>query len=615
MLNFIKQYGCARTMGSWVLAGASVMVLSACGGGGSSRSVVPASVAAVAPEAPLLSLAPGAIKNFHFSWPDVAKETGYRLLENPDGVSGYAQVASIPADAESHDLGVFLPGRVNASYILQACNSVGCSDSSAVFVDGSLVQAVGYLKASNSDISDVFGYSVSVSGDGGTLAVGAYNEDSNATGINGSQSDNSTSNSGAVYVFVKDGANWSQQGYVKAAMPDVSDLFGWSVALSGDGNTLAVGAYREDGSIAAINGNEADNGAIDSGAGYIFVRSGTDWSQQAYIKASNADAGDRFGYILSLSADGNRLAVGAYAEDSDATGVGGAEDNNNSSNSGAAYVFQRSGTDWSQQAYIKASAGDSTDFFGINVALSGDGDTLAVGTHREDSDASGIDGAQDNNNTSNSGAAYIFAETAGIWSQQAYIKSSNPEFGDSFGQRLALSGDGNTLAVGATQEDSNATGIDGGQDDNSIDNSGAVYVFGRTGITWSQEAYLKPSNTQLEGGFGSNVALSGDGNTLAVAASLERDGATGINPVTGETVVFESGAVYLFSRSAGLWTETAYIKSTNTGREDRFGTSISLAADAGTLAVGAYLEDSSSVGIGGVQENDDALNAGAVYLY
>ena len=189
-----------------------------------------------------------------------------------------------------------------------------------------------YLKASNTDADDSFGRSVSLSGD--TLAVGVYVEDSSATGVNGSQSDNSLSNSGAVYIFTRSGRTWSRQAYLKASNTDAGDLFGYSVSLSG--SRLAVGAIYEDSSATGVNGSQSDNSAIDSGAVYIFTRSGTTWSQQAYLKASNTDASDEFGSSVSLS--GDTLAVGADWEDSSATAVNDNQNDNSAGRSGAVYV-------------------------------------------------------------------------------------------------------------------------------------------------------------------------------------------------------------------------------------------------------------------------------------
>ena len=185
----------------------------------------------------------------------------------------------------------------------------------------------------------MFGRSIALSGDGDTLAVGAPLEDSNTTVIGGNQADNSATYSGAVYVFTRSGTTWSQQAYVKASNTDASDRFGVSVALSGDGDTLAVGAYEERSNATGINGNQADNSAGDSGAVYVFTRSGTTWSQQAYVKASNTDASDEFGVSVALSGDGTTLAVGAYLEGSNATGIGGNQADNSAIRSGAVYLY------------------------------------------------------------------------------------------------------------------------------------------------------------------------------------------------------------------------------------------------------------------------------------
>ena len=140
-------------------------------------------------------------------------------------------------------------------------------------------------------------------------------------------------------------------------------------------------------------------------------------------------------------------------------------------------MFTRAADAWKQQAYVKASNTDAEDRFGWSVALSGDGDTLAVGALFEDSAASGVGGGQADNTATNSGAAYVFTRAAGIWKQQAYVKASNTGGSDWFGQSLALSGDGDTLAVGAVYEDSAATGIGGDQADNTASHAGAVYVY------------------------------------------------------------------------------------------------------------------------------------------
>ncbi|GKS62748.1 hypothetical protein YTPLAS72_00520 [Nitrospira sp.] len=306
-----------------------------------------------------------------------------------------------------------------------------------------------YVKASNTESDDWFGTNIAVDGD--TLVVGARFEDSAATGINGNQADNSAPDSGAVYVFTRTGGIWSQQAYVKAANTEAGDEFGSWVAIAGD--TLVVGAPREDSAATGINGNQADNSAPDSGAVYVFTRTGGVWSQQAYVKAGNTGLDHRFGSHVAV--DGDTLVVGDPGEDS-----------------GMAYVFSRTNEVWSQQASVKGSNTELGDRFGVHVALSGD--TVLVSAGGEASAATGINGNQADNSAPDSGAVYVFTRVGGVWSQQAYVKASNAEAGDRFG---IIAVDGDTLAVGAIEERSAATGINGNQADNNASDSGAVYLF------------------------------------------------------------------------------------------------------------------------------------------
>jgi hypothetical protein len=485
-----------------------------------------------------------------------------------------------------------------------------------VFERGSAVleQAV-YGKASNAGAGDFFGFSVALSGD--TLAVGARGEASAATGVNpaSGQADNRATYAGAVYVFVRSGTTWTQQAYLKAFNADAYDQFGVSVALSGD--TLAVGAYGEASAATGVNpaSGQADNSASEAGAVYVFVRSGTTWTQQAYLKASNAGAYDSFGISVALA--GNTLAVGANGEDSAATGINPAsgQADNTASIAGAVYVFVRSGTTWTQQAYLKASNAGAGDNFGWPVAVSGD--TLAVGAYSEASAATGVNPAsgQADNSANSAGAVYVFVRSGATWTQQAYLKASNAGADDSFGRSVALSGD--TLAVGAPFEASAATGVNpaSGQADNSAGNAGAVYVFVRSGTTWTQQAYLKASNAGAGDYFGASVALSE--NTLAVGAEGEASAANGVNPPSGQAnnTASGAGAVYVFVRSATTWTQQAYLKASNAGAGDIFGYSVALSGD--TLAVGAYDEASAATGVNPAtgQADNTAYAAGAVYVF
>jgi len=254
--------------------------------------------------------------------------------------------------------------------------------------------------------------------------------------------------------------------------------------LSADGATLAVGARGEDGATTGINGDEMGNTAINSGAVYMFTRDGGGvWTQQAYVKASNTDGDDQFGASVTLADNGATLGVGASGEDSAASGINGDETNNTVTDSGAIYAFtQDDGGAWTQQAYIKASHLDADDFFGFSVVLSNDGTMLATGVRGEDSAATGVNGDESDNSATNSGAVYMFTrDSDDTWTELAYLKASNADVADFLGRSVALSDPGATLvvAVGAGGEDSIATGVNGDETDNNAESSGAAYVFER----------------------------------------------------------------------------------------------------------------------------------------
>ena len=557
--------------------------LAACGGGGGP--------ATEAPPAPELKMQPQAVKTLHFTWNDVEGETEYRLQENPDGVSGFNTVATLDADSVEQDWSIFLPDRVNARYLLQACNAAGCSDSNEVSLDAAaLTQAIGYLKAGNAGGDDRFGHAIAVSGDGTTLAVGAAFEDSAMTGViqgEGNAQDDDAPDSGAVYVFVRDGTQWRQQAYIKASNGESEDYFGVSVAISDDGQQLVVGASGEDGNGVA---GQNDNSMSGSGAVYVFTRNAAAWSQSAYLKASSPDQQDYFGRALALSGDGGTLAVGAYGQ----------------VYSGAAYVFIQSVNGWVQQAHVEPSNMEVGDLFGSSLALSENGNLLAVGAPEEDGDGSD----PDNNAASGAGAVYVFQRQGSGWSQEAYIKAEattnlfqDSIAGDHFGAAVALSASGNRLAVGAQYEDSVF---------DTTPDSGAVYVFDRYAlaaniVSWEQQAYIKPlAAIESEDRFGGALSLSADGRTLAVGVNGEDSSSIGLNGDESDNSRQQSGAAYLFKEEQGEWSQKAYIKASNTAEVDVFGASIALSADGSVLAIGAGEEDGEQDAIGG---------SGAVYLY
>lgn len=447
---------------------------------------------------------------------------------------------SVAVSGDTVVVGAYLEGSdatgINGN---QANNSARASGAAYVFTrTGTTWTQQAYLKASNTEGDDYFGHSVAVAGD--TVVVGAPGEDSNATGVNGDQTDNSALQAGAAYVFTRVGTTWTQQAYLKASNGGEVDGFGSSVAVSGD--TVVVGAPYEASNAIGINGNGGDNSAFQAGAAYVFTRNGKTWTQQAYLKASNTDAGDRFGYSAAVS--GDTVGVGADLESSYATGVNGDQANNFSTQSGAVYVFTRSGTTWTQQTYLKASNTGGNDQFGWSVAVSDN--TMVVGARNEDSN--GFNGNQDNNSARDSGAAYVFKRSGTTWTQKAYLKASNARASDYFGTSVAVSG--GTIVVGAYGEDSNATGVNGGQADSSAMDSGGAYIFVDSGTTWTQRAYVKASNTGAGDWFGYSVAISGE--TVIVGAYGEDSKATGVDGDGVDNSTANAGAAYIIAVSGSV---------------------------------------------------------------
>ncbi|MFM8270513.1 MAG: IPT/TIG domain-containing protein, partial [Pseudomonadota bacterium] len=499
-----------------------------------------------------------------------------------------------------------------------------------------------YIKAPNAGANDQFGRAAVISGD--TLVVGADFEDSDQTTItNGTtaSSNNNRTDSGAVYIYQRTGSIWTQEAYIKAPNADASDLFGYiPSALSG--NTLVVGAYAEDSNQTTItNGTTgSSNNDLDaSGAVYVFRRinsggNNTSWVQEAYIKSPNSDAQDYFGFAVGIS--GDLLVVGAPNEDSNQTTITNstsASSDDTSTDSGAVYVFWRTSSNWTQEAYIKASNGDSGDCFGKSIGISGD--TLVVGSDYEDSSQTTITNgpsASTDNTLLNSGAAYVFKRTSSGWIQEAYLKASNAGSGDSFagffrGARVS----GDRIVLGAPFEDSNQLTITNGttasSNDSSID-SGAAYVYKRSTAGWAQEAYLKPSNSDPGDNFGRSVDISGD--AIVVGAWKEASNQTTITNGTfasSDNSAPNSGAAYVFRGNSGAWTQEAYLKASNGesgvagtlttwGVGDQFGLFTSISGD--TIAVGSWHEDSNQTTItnGPTASSDNSLpDSGAVYVF
>jgi hypothetical protein len=466
---------------------------------------------------------------------------------------------------------------------------------------GWVPKSVTYIKASNTAKYNGFGYFLALSADGNTLAVGDPTESSSGKGVNGNQADQSALESGAVYVYSRKGGAWTQQAYLKASNARAGAQFGSAVALSGDGNTLAVASYLESGGAKGVNGNQNDYTKDSSGAVYVFTRATAAWSQQAYLKASNTSEGDQFGFSVALNSNGNTLAVGAIEEASTATGVNGDQTDRSKAGTGAAYIFARTGAAWSQQAYLKP---DDEGLFGYGIGLSADGNTVAVGASDE-----------------GPGAVYAFARTGTTWAKQGRMVAINAEAGDALGWSIGISADGNTIVSGANDEDSLLTGVPdnklGGNDRQRDTSTGAAYVFVRSGTEWKQQVWLKATNTRKNDKFGTSIAISGDGNTVAVGAPFGAGtgASNGVNGDPSNDDMSSSGSVYVYVRKGETWMPAAYVKAPNARLDAQFGVAVVLSGDGKTLAVSAPKDSSGAKGVNGNQADQSALDSGAAYVY
>ncbi len=386
------------------------------------------------------------------------------------------------------------------------------------------------LTASDAASLDYFGQSVGFSWDMSTIVVGSPEDDDGGN------------DSGSAYVFVPDGVTWREQAKLTAGDAVANDYFGARVAISETGDTVVIGAPAHDAA------------GSDSGAAYVFVRSGETWSQQQKLTASDAAAGDAFGFDVAI--DGDTVVVGA------------AWDEDRGPQSGAAYVFVRSGTTWSQQQKLTADDAAADDEFGRSVSISLD--TVVVGAPYDDDD-----GAQ-------SGAAYVFLRSGTAWSQQQKLTAADAAAGDTFGTAVSIYGE--KIVAGAPLDD------DGGAE------SGAAYVFVRSGTAWSQLQKLVAADAVEGAEFGSSLAIGEDFVLLGA-------------PKDPNDTIPEAGSVYGFDHERTTDTYHQQLKITasdaapggpfGTGAE--FGTSVGLAERGGVVGAPLY---------NGVGEN-----SGAAYTY
>ncbi|MEO7730647.1 MAG: FG-GAP repeat protein, partial [Kofleriaceae bacterium] len=369
------------------------------------------------------------------------------------------------------------------------------------------------LVASDGGDFDELGLSVAVSGT--TALVGSPFDDDRGD------------NAGAAYLFVRSGTTWVQQAKLTASDGGANDTFGSAVALSGD--TAVIGAKSD------------DDAASDAGAAYVFVRTGTTWTQQAKLTAGDAASNDQLG--MSVAVAGDTAVVGTVNE------------NEHGDRAGAAYVFARAGTAWTQQAKLTAADGAEADQFGISVAVSGD--TAVVGAWGDDDLGA------------SSGSAYVFVRAGTSWSQQAKLNAADGAAIDEVGVSVAV--DGDTALIGAVFHE----------------DRGAAFVFVRAGTSWSQQAELTADDAAQGDNFGDAVALVG--NTALIGAPSDSDlGAA-------------SGSAYVFARTGTSWSQQAKLTASDGASVDLFGVSVALS---GTTAV-----------VGALGNDQRGSSAGAAYVF
>lgn len=361
---------------------------------------------------------------------------------------------------------------------------------------------------------------------GGTLYFGTAVAVAGDTALVGAPSQGP----GRVFVYTRSGATWSLQQVLQHDDPVDTHEFGAAVALHGD---------------TAVIGNHRDNTLGSScGAAYVFVRSGTSWTQQAKLLASDGAFGHIFGFCVSVS--GDTAVIGAHG--SDQAGA----------SSGAAYVFVRAGSTWSEQAKLSGADTTTGNQFGSAVSLSGD--TTVIGARA------------DNDNGNSSGSAYVFVRAGTSWSQQAKLLANNGAVGDNFGDAVSISGD--TAVVGAHYDDDDGT------------DSGSAYVFVRAGTSWSQQAWLRASHGSFEDLFGEAVSISGD----AIVVGAPRD-----DPPTN------SGSVYLYFRQGASWIQQARLRASDGTSFDRLGASVAI--------------DGETAFAGAIEDDEAGFHAGSAYVF
>lgn len=334
-----------------------------------------------------------------------------------------------------------------------------------------------------------------------------------------------------------------EEAKLKPADSSAGKSFSSALAMSEDGTRVVVGAYGD---------------ATNRGAAYVFLRTGTSWTQEAKLVAADGIAQDYFGVSVTMSGDGSRVVVGAYGADPSSV-----------VNAGAAYSYTRTGSTWSQEAKLLAVDKAANDLFGYSVAMSIDGSRVVVGATSATMSGTAL-----------AGAVYVFSRNGTVWTQEAKLGASDKLTRDNFGRTVSISNDGTRLLVGSIPMDqTGTTGI------------GDSYVFLRTGTTWAQEAVLRPSDAAFNAFTYWSTSLSGDGQRAVVGV---------YNMITITNDAF-AGAVYVFARTGTAWSQEAKLVATDLFGTvyDDFGSSVALSRDGSRLLVGSFKSAGASVSEGG----------------
>jgi hypothetical protein len=442
---------------------------------------------------------------------------------------------------------------------LVVTSQAGVSSQYELIVERTGVQDA-YIKARMPSAEDAFGWGLAISGD--TLVVGAIYEDSAAGGVNGDQSNDGAADSGAAYVFVRQGDAWVQQAFLKADSPAPNDFFGSSVAISGD--SIAVGAVRAD------PWHGASGVTPRSGRVYVFTRQNGVWSQQARLAPAASTTDDLVGTSVALQ--GDTLVFGA------------ANDSSAASHSGAAYVYTRTAGAWTEGPKLKSLKPVADGSFGSAISL--DATTLVIGAPYDSSD---VDSA---------GSADVFVLRDGKWLEQQQLRPTLPSDHGVFGESVAVRGD--SLVIGAPHSDLIL----------SLPH-GEVYTFERAGDKWTSTGVMTATVPRANDYFGSSLGLTD--TALLVGANGDKSGAQGLNGDPMRSDAQYEGAAYLFARQNQSYLLSAYIKAAAAEHDDALGEWVALSD---SMAVVSAIYESGSVGgVNGNQKDNGASKSGAVYVF